>query len=205
MLTDLERDRLQRIGQFMQDEYGYIAIQSTRPQTLAYGLIDSPVGQLAWMLDKFKAWTWPPEAMPDDVLGAHRVLEHVSLYWFTGTAGTSAYVGYAARPGDRHRNPPPHPPRSLNSHTTSASDRSSNASTTSNVGPTSTTADTSPPWKNPESSLMTSAHSSGACADHSALRTKTYVCVDIPVRESGRVEMQREVIRSSLCRGDAGV
>lgn len=95
-LTDLERDRLQRIGQFMQDEYGYIAIQSTRPQTLAYGLVDSPVGQLAWMLDKFKAWTWPPEAMPDDVLGAHRVLEHVSLYWFTGTAGTSAYVGYAA-------------------------------------------------------------------------------------------------------------
>ena len=44
-----QRDRLQRIGQFMQDEYGYIAIQSTRPQTLAYGLIDSPVGQLAWI------------------------------------------------------------------------------------------------------------------------------------------------------------
>ena len=80
----------------MQDEYGYLGIQSTRPQTLAYGLVDSPVGQLAWMLDKFKAWTWPPQAMPDDVLGAHRVLEHVSLYWFTGTAGTSAYVGYAA-------------------------------------------------------------------------------------------------------------
>src|SRR4029077_124128 len=120
-LTDLERDRLQRIGQFMQDEYGYIAIQSTRPQTLAYGLVDSPVGQLAWMLDKFKAWTWPPQAMPDDVLGAHRVLKHVSLYWFTATAGTRAYVGYAAPSWGP--SPEPSTPCSLNSHTTSASDR----------------------------------------------------------------------------------
>lgn len=94
-LTDLERDRLERIGAFMQQEYGYIVIQSTRPQTLAYGLTDSPVGQLAWMVDKFKAWTWPPEALPEDVLGVQRLLEHVSLYWFTATAGTSGYTGYA--------------------------------------------------------------------------------------------------------------
>lgn len=96
-LTDLERDRLQRIGDFMRDEYGYISIQSTRPQTLAYGLTDSPVGQLAWMVDKFKAWTWPPESLPEDILGARRLLDHVSLYWFTGTAGTSAYTGYATQ------------------------------------------------------------------------------------------------------------
>ncbi len=94
-LSDLERDRLDRIGMFMQREYGYIAIQSTRPQTLAYGLTDSPVGQLAWMVDKFKAWTWPPDALPEDVLGVDRLLEHVALYWFTATAGTSAYTGYA--------------------------------------------------------------------------------------------------------------
>ena len=94
-LTDLERDRLDRIGAFMQREYGYIAIQSTRPQTLAYGLTDSPIGQLAWMVDKFKAWTWPLEALPEDVLGLDRLLEHVSLYWFTATAGSSGYTGYA--------------------------------------------------------------------------------------------------------------
>jgi pimeloyl-ACP methyl ester carboxylesterase len=93
--SDLERDRLDRIGAFMQREYGYIAIQSTRPQTLAYGLTDSPAGQLAWMVDKFKAWTWPTDALPEDVLGLDRLLEHVSLYWFTATAGTSAYTGYA--------------------------------------------------------------------------------------------------------------
>ena len=94
-LSDLERDRLERIGGFMRDEYGYIAIQSTRPQTLAYGLTDSPVGQLAWMVDKFKAWTWPSDALPEDVLGLDRLLEHVALYWFTATAGTAAYTGYA--------------------------------------------------------------------------------------------------------------
>jgi len=94
-LTELERDRLERIEAFKTDEWGYIAIQATRPQTLAYGLTDSPVGQLAWMVDKFKAWTWPPDSLPEDVLGLDRLLEHVSLYWFTGTAGSSAFTGYA--------------------------------------------------------------------------------------------------------------
>lgn len=94
-MSDIERDRLERIGRFMHTEMGYITIQSTRPQTLAYGLTDSPVGQLAWMVDKFKAWTWPPEALPEDVLGLEWLLAHVALYWFTGTAGTAAFVGYA--------------------------------------------------------------------------------------------------------------
>ena len=49
------------------------------------------------MIDKFKAWTWPPDTMPEDILGTDRILEHVSLYWFTRTAGSSAYIGYAAR------------------------------------------------------------------------------------------------------------
>lgn len=94
-LSELELDRLDRIDAFMKQEYGYIAIQSTRPQTLAYGLTDSPVGQLAWMVDKFKSWTWPPEDLPEDVLGLDRLLAHVSLYWYTATAGSSAYTGYA--------------------------------------------------------------------------------------------------------------
>ncbi|WP_072802609.1 epoxide hydrolase family protein [Rhodococcoides yunnanense] len=94
-LSELERDRLRRIAEFMEKEFGYIAVQSTRPQTLAYGLTDSPVGQLAWMVDKFKAWTWPFDALPEDVLGVDRLLDHASLYWFTRTAGTSAYTGYA--------------------------------------------------------------------------------------------------------------
>lgn len=93
-LTALEQDRIARIGRFMQEEFGYIAIQSTRPQTLGYGLVDSPVGQLAWILDKFRAWTYPADTLPDEIIGRDRLLTNVMLYWLTGTASSAAYVGY---------------------------------------------------------------------------------------------------------------
>ncbi|NYT96440.1 epoxide hydrolase family protein [Salinispora sp. H7-4] len=94
-LSDLERDRVRRIEAFMQEEFGYIAIQSTRPQTLAYGLTDSPVGQLAWLMDKFREWTCPREALPDQIIDRDRLLTNATIYWLTGTAGSAAYVGYA--------------------------------------------------------------------------------------------------------------
>ncbi|MQA08001.1 MAG: alpha/beta fold hydrolase [Pseudonocardiaceae bacterium] len=94
-LTPLEQDRVARIEAFMRDEFGYIAIQSTRPQTLAYSLVDSPLGQLAWIMDKFREWTHPRTALPDEVIEADRLLTNVMLYWLTGTAGSAAYVGYA--------------------------------------------------------------------------------------------------------------
>ena len=53
-----------RIGHFMSDMFGYCQIQSTRPQTLAYALTDSPVGQLAWIVEKFKEWTAPGRRCP---------------------------------------------------------------------------------------------------------------------------------------------
>ncbi|GAB3947356.1 epoxide hydrolase [Kribbella albertanoniae] len=89
-LSPLEQDRVARIGKFMQEEFGYIAIQSTRPQTIGYGLVDSPVGQLAWIMDKFHAWTDPRNVVSKD-----RLLTNAMLYWLTGTAGSAAYVGYA--------------------------------------------------------------------------------------------------------------
>jgi epoxide hydrolase len=94
-LTPLEQDRIGRIGTFLRDEFGYIAIQSTRPQALAYGLTDSPVGQLAWIMDKFRAWTYPTETLPDEIIDRDRLLTNVMIYWLTGTAGSAAYVGYA--------------------------------------------------------------------------------------------------------------
>ncbi|MGV9723905.1 epoxide hydrolase family protein [Nocardia beijingensis] len=94
-LSELERDRVRRIQAFMREEYGYIAVQSTRPQALAYGLTDSPVGQLAWIMDKFREWTHPRAVEPDKILGRDRLLTNVMIYWLTGTAGSSAYVGYA--------------------------------------------------------------------------------------------------------------
>jgi pimeloyl-ACP methyl ester carboxylesterase len=94
-LTELERDRVARVTAFMQEEFGYIAIQSTRPQTLAAALVDSPVGQLAWILDKCREWTHPRTALPDEVIDRDRLLTNVMIYWLTGTAGPAAYVGYA--------------------------------------------------------------------------------------------------------------
>ncbi|TCC12362.1 epoxide hydrolase [Kribbella soli] len=94
-LTPLEQDKMARIAQFMQDEFGYISIQSTRPQTLGYGLVDSPVAQLAWIMDKFKAWTYPAETLPEAIISKDRLLTNVMMYWLTGTGGSAAYIGYA--------------------------------------------------------------------------------------------------------------
>ncbi len=94
-LSPVERDRIARVEAFMREEFGYIAIQSTRPQTLGYGLTDSPVGQLAWIMDKFREWTHPRDVLPDRIISRDRLLTNVMLYWLTGTAASAAYVGYA--------------------------------------------------------------------------------------------------------------
>ena len=56
-LTDLERDRVARARDWAAERTGYFKVQGTRPQTLSYGLTDSPAGQLAWIVEKFKEWT----------------------------------------------------------------------------------------------------------------------------------------------------
>jgi pimeloyl-ACP methyl ester carboxylesterase len=109
-LTPAEQDRIDRIGAFMQEEFGYIAIQSTRPQTLAYGLVDSPVGQLAWIMDKFREWTYPRGTDPDLIIDRDVLLTNAMIYVLTGTAGSAAYVGYHQSAGfgsDETRSPVP--------------------------------------------------------------------------------------------------
>lgn len=98
-MTVLERDRMRRVAEFMQTEHGYIAVQSTRPGLIGDVLAGSPVAQLAWILDKLQAWTWPTDGDAADVLGLEFVLANVSLYWFTATAGSAALVGYAQQGG----------------------------------------------------------------------------------------------------------
>jgi pimeloyl-ACP methyl ester carboxylesterase len=93
-LTDVEKWRVDRIGHFMNEMFGYAQIQSTRPQTLAYGLTDSPVGQLAWIVEKFKEWTHPESGLPEDSVDRDHMLTNVMLYWLTATAGSSARLYY---------------------------------------------------------------------------------------------------------------
>jgi len=92
--SDAEKGRLERLGHFMSEGNGYFQIQATRPQTLAYGLNDSPVGQLAWVVDKFKEWTHPAAELPEVALDRDHMLTNVMLYWLTGTAGSSARMYY---------------------------------------------------------------------------------------------------------------
>jgi pimeloyl-ACP methyl ester carboxylesterase len=103
-LSDADRQRvresLRRRARWTQEGVGYGMIQSTRPQTLAYGLTDSPVGQLAWIVEKFKEWTDSSER-PEDAVDRDQMLTNVSLYWFTGTAGSSARLYYEAAHGGR--------------------------------------------------------------------------------------------------------
>jgi pimeloyl-ACP methyl ester carboxylesterase len=93
-LTEMEQTRLQEIKQESSGENGYFALQSTRPQTLANGLADSPVGQLAWIVEKFKTWTNPAAELPEDAVDRDQLLTNVSLYWFGNSGGTSANFYY---------------------------------------------------------------------------------------------------------------
>ncbi|GHJ40011.1 microsomal epoxide hydrolase [Streptomyces sp. TS71-3] len=83
----------ERLVAWRRDRQGYADIQATRPQTLSYGLTDSPVGQLAWIVEKFKEWTDSGER-PEDAVDRDRMLTDVMLFWLTGTAGSSARIYY---------------------------------------------------------------------------------------------------------------
>ena len=89
-----EKQRLQRMQTYLSEGNGYFQIQSTRPQTLSYALTDSPAGQLAWIVEKFKEWTNSAHELPEDAIPRDEMLTDVSVYWFTGTAGSAANVAY---------------------------------------------------------------------------------------------------------------
>jgi epoxide hydrolase len=69
---------------------GYLKLQSNRPQTIAYFLNDSPVGQLAWIVENFKEWTGETNELPEDAVDLDQLLTNVSVYWFTGTGASAA-------------------------------------------------------------------------------------------------------------------
>jgi epoxide hydrolase len=87
--TDEEQQALERLNYYQQWDSGYSKQQSTRPQTLGYGLVDSPVGQLAWIVEKFWSWT-DCDGHPENVLTRDELLDNVMLYWTTASAASSA-------------------------------------------------------------------------------------------------------------------
>jgi len=95
--SEAEQARLEELRRYGEDGRGYLQIQGTRPQTLAYGLNDSPAEQLAWIVEKFKEWTNPAAELPEDAVNLDQLLTNVSLYWFTGTGASAAQFIYEAR------------------------------------------------------------------------------------------------------------
>jgi pimeloyl-ACP methyl ester carboxylesterase len=84
-MDDFEKEGMKNLDNFEANS-GYLKIQQTRPQTLAYGLTDSPAGQLAWNTELFAGFGGENA----DHLDRDRFLTHVSIFWFTATAGSSA-------------------------------------------------------------------------------------------------------------------
>lgn len=89
---------LKQLNKFLKDETGYQWIQGTKPQTLAYGLTDSPVGLAAWLVEKFHTWT-DHRGDLDGYFGRDTMLTDIMLYWVTGAIGSSFWPYYARMHG----------------------------------------------------------------------------------------------------------
>jgi pimeloyl-ACP methyl ester carboxylesterase len=99
--TAEEMHALERLKHYVDWDSGYSTQQKSRPQTVGYGLADSPAGQAAWILEKFWSWT-DCDGHPEHVLTRDELLDNVMLYWVTNSATSSARIywesfGRAAR------------------------------------------------------------------------------------------------------------
>ncbi|MER7027017.1 MULTISPECIES: epoxide hydrolase family protein [Streptomyces] len=92
-LTATERTWAEETRDFWRHRAAYAKQQATRPQTLGYALVDSPVGLLAWLLDKFAEWS-DTEDSPFETISRDRVLDDVTLYWLTRTGASAARIYY---------------------------------------------------------------------------------------------------------------
>ena len=96
--TEDEKLYFEQRAHWMKEEVGYTWIQGTKPQTLAYGLTDSPVGLAAWIVEKFHTWS-DHEGDLDGYIGRDAMLTNIMLYWVTGAIGSSFWPYYARMHG----------------------------------------------------------------------------------------------------------
>ena len=95
-LTDDEVAQIEAVRARDAAEHGYFEMQNHRPETIGAALVDSPVGQLAWIAEKFQTWTNPKRPTPDESVDRDQLLTNVSLYWFTRSGASSAQFYYEA-------------------------------------------------------------------------------------------------------------
>jgi len=92
-LTEQEQAALASMATYADTDSGYLKQQSTRPQTLGYGLVDSPAAQCAWIVEKFWSWT-DGDGDPLNVLTRDELLDNVMLYWIPATGASSARLDW---------------------------------------------------------------------------------------------------------------
>lgn len=92
-LTRQERTWAVETRDFWRHRAAYAKQQATRPQTIGYSLVDSPVGLLAWLLDKFAEWSDTDDS-PFETISRDRILDNVTLYWLTRTGASAARIYY---------------------------------------------------------------------------------------------------------------
>ena len=93
-LSAEDRAAVEQTKKASEEGSGYLKLQSNRPQTIAYSLTDSPVGQLAWIVENFKEWTDQAAELPEDAVDLDQLLANVSVYWFTRTGASAANFLY---------------------------------------------------------------------------------------------------------------
>jgi len=87
-LSEAERAYVARAASWEREEGGYAAVQATRPQTLAYGLTDSPAGLAAWIVEKFRAWGDCGGEI-SACFSRDELLTTATIYWVTGTLNSA--------------------------------------------------------------------------------------------------------------------
>ncbi len=108
-LTEQEQSALASFQHYFDWDSGYSKEQSTRPQTVGYGLTDSPIGQCAWILEKFWAWT-DCDGHPENALTRDEMLDNIMMYWLPASAASSARLYWESFSELLAEKPPIHMP-----------------------------------------------------------------------------------------------
>jgi len=96
--TPAEQAMLANMRHYSESEFGYAKLQSTRPQTIGYGLADSPVGQAAWIYEKLHAWS-DHGGDVEDILSKDEILDNITLYWLPNAGASSARLYFEGLEG----------------------------------------------------------------------------------------------------------
>lgn len=92
--SDDEKKRIAGFREYEKQETAYLKMLSTKPETMAYALTDSPIGLLSLIIEKFKTWTSAAKPLPEDAIELDIILTNISLYWFNKLGASTAYTLY---------------------------------------------------------------------------------------------------------------